>query len=81
MTSEQRINDDQWARSKIGQRIATRVDFSEEVPRYTTGTVVSAGGLDTVAVQWDIPANQRPLLDWFTRDEYERFLSERIGQI
>jgi hypothetical protein len=30
----------------------------------------------TLAIQWDLPGRAKPLVDWFTKSEYEQFLVE-----
>jgi len=67
------------AEARVGRRLRSLVAFSG-VPQGTTGTVVSAdpagdGGYD-LAIRWDLPGRTRPLVDWFSRDEYERYLEE-----
>jgi hypothetical protein len=74
------------ALTKVGKRIQTGVEFSG-VPRGSVGRVIRAdratGGFD-LAIAWDLPSEVRafradptkPLVDWFTKDEYERFLDE-----
>jgi hypothetical protein len=67
------------AEVRVGRRIRTLVAFSG-VPRGTTGTVIGAdpAGDDgwSLAIRWDIPGRTRMLVDWFSRDEYERYLEE-----
>ena len=62
------------ARAKIGKRIRSLLPFSG-VQQGITGRVTSAhertGGYDVI-VEWDT----LKLRDWFTKDEYERFLEE-----
>ena len=64
--------------SKAGTRIQTFVQFSE-APLRPFGQVTwedqGANGY-TLAVQWGLPAQARALVDWFTRDEYDRFLRD-----
>jgi hypothetical protein len=79
MTTERVLFDQATALAKVGRRIQTQVDFSG-VPQGTTGQVIQAdrseGGY-TLAIQWELPdRRQKPLVDWFTRNEYERFLVE-----
>ena len=66
--------------SPLGQiqsrkRNRTRVEFSA-VPAGTSGQVTRADG-GTVAIEWALEARygriRRPLVDWFTREEYEQF--------
>jgi hypothetical protein len=66
------------AETIIGRRIKTNVDFSG-VPKGTFGRVVRAdddgrGGY-SVGIEWTMQRS-RPLVDWFTKDEYKRFLEE-----
>ena len=67
------------ALERVGRRIHTLRAFSG-VPTGTTGQVIQAdrsGNGYTLAIQWDLPRGARTrLVDWFTRDEYERFLQE-----
>jgi len=68
------------AKALLGRSIRTKIQFSG-VPAGTSGTVTRADegfypeGY-TVAIQWDLPERRKPLVDWFTRDEYRRFLEE-----
>lgn len=77
--SNRMLFDDRAALAKVGLRIQTLVEFSG-VPRGTLGEVTRAdrsGEGYTVAVQWKLPDRVgKPLVDWFTRDEYEGFLVE-----
>jgi hypothetical protein len=74
---------EQQAQALLGTRIRTRVPFSG-VPAGTEGTVISVDQLPaghTVAVAWVLPyrpfGTQRgPLVDWFSKSEYRRFLDE-----
>jgi hypothetical protein len=66
------------AEELLWRRVRTRVEFSG-VPKGTTGAVVRVdkGSYPegyTVAIQWDLPNRAKPLVDWFTRDEYFKFL-------
>ncbi len=67
------------ALGKVGRRIRTLVEFSG-IPQGTTGQVIQAepsGAGYTLAIQWELPERRaRPLVDWFSRSEYERFLVE-----
>ena len=65
-----------WAKSKVGKRIRTKVEFSG-VPAGTSGQVTRADR-GTVAIEWALEARiRRPLVGWFTRQEYEQFLEEQ----
>jgi len=75
--SNRMLFDECAALAKVGHRIKTLVEFSG-VPRGTLGEVTRAdrsGAGYTVAIQWELSERiGKPLIDWFTRDEYERFL-------
>ncbi len=76
-TSE-RLFDQATALRKVGQRIRTQMAFSG-VPQGTFGQVIQADAKDggyTLAIQWELPERAKPLVDWFSRAEYERFLRE-----
>jgi len=70
------------ALDKQGKKIRTLQEFSG-VPAGTTGTVTGMYhrfsskennyGLD---ISWDLPDRLRPLVDGFSKDEYEEFLEE-----
>ena len=71
------------AEARVGRRIRSLVAFSG-VLKGTTGTVIGADPTSSdgwcLAIRWDIPARSpgraRMLVDWFSRDEYERYLEE-----
>ncbi|MCA1852854.1 MAG: hypothetical protein LC647_10790 [Beggiatoa sp.] len=68
------------AQALLGRCIRTKVEFSG-VPAGTAGTVTrtdkgSSPEGYTVAIQWNLPDRPRPLVDWFTRDEYQSFLED-----
>jgi hypothetical protein len=68
------------AAAKMGKRVETLVDFSG-VPQGITGVVVrddEAGWGFDVGIQWEREERQgrKPLVDWFSTDEYEEFLIE-----
>lgn len=70
---------EEQARIKIGKRIRTSVEFSG-VPRGTAGTVTrydctGRPNAYTVGVSWDLERST-PLVDWFRKGEYDRFLVE-----
>ncbi len=66
------------ARGKVGKRIRTTVAFSG-VPKGTTGVALEPDDeLVSLPIQWDLPGRTRPLVDWFTKWEYERYLEEII---
>jgi hypothetical protein len=85
---KQHYFDKATAVSKVGKKIQTIVGFSG-VPKGTTGMVIKAdiashsmltrGAPDELydlAIEWELPHRCKPLVDWFTKDEYERFLRE-----
>lgn len=74
----------QEAGSKMGRTIRSLGEFPG-VPKGTTGHVVDLEEMGragfAVVVEWDVPrrqfgTKQEPIRDWFTKDEYERFLVE-----
>lgn len=77
--SERILFDESTALTKVGQRIKTLVGFSG-VPRGTLGEIIrtdKSGEGYTLAIQWELPEHcGKPLVDWFTRGEYERYLEE-----
>jgi hypothetical protein len=85
---EREYFDEHSALRKVGKHVQTTVAFSG-VPRNTKGIVVRADivcrrkmphgeiiELFDLAIQWNLPDRYTPLLDWFSQDEYERFLVE-----
>ena len=74
------------AEAKVGQWIQARKEYLD-IPEDTVGRVVNTGPswiatsigkkgeIYGVAVEWDMP-KPKPLEDWFTKDQYERFLDE-----
>lgn len=65
------------ATDKVGTWVSTLVEFSG-VPVGTRGLVIEASDHEngcTVAIVWDMPRD-RPLMDWFSKDDYNRFLIE-----
>jgi hypothetical protein len=66
------------AQRKSGTRIRTLREFSG-VPKGTEGTVVNmypSCGFFGLDVQWDLPGRFKPLVDGFSKWEYETFLQE-----
>ena len=58
-------------------KIRTDYEFSG-VPKGTTGTVIDVardyrGNITEYAIQWDLP-RLKPLVDWFTPDEFIDYL-------
>ncbi len=74
-----RYFDQATALGQVGTRIKTLAAFSG-VPAGTFGQVINAdpteGGYMLV-IQWELAGREgKPLVDWFSRTEYERFLRE-----
>ena len=52
------------------------------MPEGTKGTVIGADKIGRypeeldVKIQWDLHGRVNPLVDWFTKGEYERYLKE-----
>jgi hypothetical protein len=75
----------QEAETKIGKVIRSNAEFSG-VPEGSTGRVVKADNMGDVdntgedewnaVIEWDLPQRGKPVQDWFTKDEYERYLEE-----
>ena len=72
------------AEALLGKKIRSLADFSG-IPAGTTGTVVAIDEVYTegfdVVIEWDLGdrlygAQTKQLRDWFTRDEFEKFLVE-----
>jgi hypothetical protein len=68
------------AEKKVGAIIKTRVEFAS-VPKGTQGKVVKiddmGGGEWDVVIRWMGEYFEKyPLEDWFTKDEYERYMEE-----
>jgi hypothetical protein len=62
---------------KVGTQVETLVPFSG-VPTGTTGVIVrideTGSGFD-VGIQWELPERlAKPLVDWFSKEEYKEFL-------
>ena len=66
------------AEDKLGQQVETLVGLSG-VPEGTRGKVIRAdecGDGYHLAVEWALEGWATPLVDWFTRNEYEERLKE-----
>ncbi len=72
------------ALAKRDKKIRSKIEFSG-VPKGTTGVVLSPGLTDytkdgklrSLPIQWDLPERKgKPLVDWFSKYDYERFLEE-----
>jgi len=62
----------------VGRHIENLRAFSG-VPAGTEGIVRRASSTSqgfTVAIEWQLARQGKPLLDWFSRDEYRRYLKE-----
>lgn len=59
--------------------IRTKVEFSG-VPKGTEGEITNVeykkSGEALYAVQWNLPNRSKPLVDWFTQEEKDRYLEE-----
>jgi hypothetical protein len=77
--AERILFEESAALAKVGQRIKTLIEFFG-VPRGTFGEITRAdksGEGYTLAIQWELPERVgKPLVDWFTKGEYERYLEE-----
>jgi hypothetical protein len=66
------------ARAKMGKRVRLRMSFFG-VAEGTEGTVIRAEPTNVeygVVVEWSLPGDMQPLVDRFSKEEYERFLVE-----
>lgn len=66
------------ARALVGRRVRTKVNFSG-VPAGTAArvTVADPGRVGwTVGLTWEMEAHGRPLTDWFSKAEFEKFIEE-----
>jgi hypothetical protein len=66
------------AEARIGWKVQALAEF-RGVPRDTTGTVVrieASADEYTLGVEWDLPDREQPLVHWFSRNEFERYLKE-----
>lgn len=64
------------AQAKVGKRIRTLVEFSG-VPKGTNGVVLPpTDKLVSLPIQWALVGRLKPLVDWFTKWEYEKYLEE-----
>ena len=79
-TIDQRFSK-QEASSKTGKNVVSLREFSG-VPEGTKGKVLGADKMGRhpeewdAKIQWDLPGRFKPLVDWFTKGEYERYLKE-----
>lgn len=71
----------QEAADKTGRRIRTKIQFAG-VPKSTTGRVLQPNDeLVSLPIQWDLPGrlfgtHKKPLVDWFSKRDYESYLEE-----
>lgn len=64
----------QEAQRKAGERVpGARLTQDTWLAGAVTGNLPGAA---SVAIQWALPDRLRPLVDWFTKDEYYDFLEE-----
>lgn len=67
--------------SKIGKSIVALREFSG-VSEGTKGQVIGIDKMGKhpeewdVKIQWDLPERFKPLVDWFSKEEYESYLKE-----
>ena len=51
---------------------------ADKTGRYAAGAFMRPGKAGpegyTVAIQWDLPERGKPLVDWFSKTEFERYL-------
>ena len=46
---------------------------------YREGVVLEPDDeLVSLPIQWDLPGRTRPLVDWFTKWEYEKYLADKL---
>jgi len=76
--SEQYFSESEAA-EKIGKSVRSLRDFSD-IPTGTTGTVLRSykhsNGEIGIDIQWNLPGRRTPLIDGFSKDEYNQFLVE-----
>jgi len=78
MQEQDRYFTEAEALALVGRRVRTRVAFSG-VPAGTAArvTVADPGRAGwTVGLTWDLEAHGRPLTDWFSKGEYQKFIEE-----
>lgn len=72
----------QEMRVLIGRKVKTKVPFSC-VPKGTTGEIQTPSRADYTSdgeevrllpIKWDLKKGEKPLIDWFDKGEFERFL-------
>ena len=67
------------AQDKIGRRVQLREAFAR-IPAGTSGRVIQADEIHPdffdLLIEWEQPGRGTPAPDWFTQDEYERYLEE-----
>ncbi len=67
------------AEGKIGCIIRSVIEF-RGVPEGTRGKVIRADavkvGKFSVGIEWELPVSGKPLVDWFSKDDYEQYLLE-----
>ncbi len=66
------------AAALVGKMFESLVEFSG-VPKGTRGKAIKADRLGDgfdVVIEWNLGPRTKPLCDWFTRDELQRFMQE-----
>ena len=70
------------AEELVGNQLRTLVLYSG-VPRETECTVVGADDSNPeqflIAVEWHLTDRIKPLVDWFTKDEHDKYLTSNEG--
>ena len=70
------------AEELVGNQLCTLVPCSG-VPRETKCTVVGADGSNPdqflIAVEWHLTDRIKPSVDWFTKDEHDKYLTSNEG--
>lgn len=78
-TTERRRFTVEEAQDKIGRRVQLREAFAG-IPTGTSGRVIQADEIHPdffdLLIEWEQPGRGTPAPDWFTQDEYERYLEE-----
>jgi hypothetical protein len=67
----------QEAQYKVGKKIQAKIELAS-IPRGTVGIVLKpTDTLVSLPIQWELPDRlNHPLVDWFSKIDYERFLLE-----
>jgi len=75
--SEREYFTKQEAQYKVGKTIQAKIELAS-VPEGTVGIVLQpTDSLVSLPIQWELPDRlNHPLIDWFSKQDYERFLIE-----